>query len=371
MAQLHALPENLPELVHIAAGGQRDVRQIEGHDTLIETAVVLMLARLVIAGIGDIAHARIGEAVGRQEGAAAHTDVHIALQLQHFLLGDIVGNQALGRTLGGQSGQIPVGCAFPDIVLFQNVDQLGERRCDPDALFVLDAFIALTQGLLDDHGQILLLLLISGLVQIHEHGNEGCLSVGGHEGNHLILDGLNTAADFVAQPVLHHLADGFFRYLDAENFHFLFHGFADLIAADLHKGCQVGQADGLTAILVGCHLGDDLRGDIAGGGEGMGLLDHGAGDDGAVLQHIVQIHQVAVVHMLGKVVGVMEMDNALIVRIHDLLGQQNAVGNILGHLTCHIVTLHGIDGGVLIGVLLLDFLVVGFNQAQDAVVRGV
>ena len=70
------------------------------------------------------------------------------------------------------------------------------------------------------------------------------------------------------------------------------------------------QGDGLAAVLVGGHLRDDLGGDVAGGGEGVGLLDQGAGDDGAVLQHVLQIHQIAVVHMLGIIVRVMEMDDA-------------------------------------------------------------
>ena len=49
-----------------------------------------------------------------------------------------------------------------------------------------------------------------------------------------------------------------------------------------------------------------------------GLLDERAGDDGAVLQHVLQVDQVAVVHMLGEVVGVVEVDDALVVGLHDV-----------------------------------------------------
>ena len=38
----------------------------------------------------------------------------------------------------------------------------------------------------------------------------------------------------------------------------------------------------------------------------MGLFDIGAGDDRAVLQHILKVDQVAVVHVLGKVIGIVE-----------------------------------------------------------------
>ena len=66
----------------------------------------------------------------------------------------------------------------------------------------------------------------------------------------------------------------------------------------------------------------------------------GAGDDRAVLQHVFQVHQIAVVHVLGEIVGIMEMDDALLVGLHNLLGQQNALSQILADLAGHIVALH-------------------------------
>ena len=49
------------------------------------------------------------------------------------------------------------------------------------------------------------------------------------------------------------------------------------------------------------------------------LLDERAGDDGAVLQHVLEVHEVAVVHVLGIVVRVVEVDDALLVRLDDVL----------------------------------------------------
>ena len=371
MAQLHTLPEDFPELVHVPSGGQGDIGQIDGDNTLIEAAVILVLAGLIVAGIGDIAHTGIGKPVRGQEAAAAHADIDIALQFQHLLLGDIIRNHALGSTLGGQTGQIPVGSAFTHIILFQHINQLREGRGDPDTVLILDTFITLAQGLLDDHGKILLLLLGAGFVQVHEHGDEGSLTVGSHQGNYLILNGLDTAADFVTQAGLDHLGDCLLSRRDAKDLHFLFHSLADLLTAHLHKGSKVGQTDGLSAVLIGSHLCNDLCSNITGSGERMGLFDHGAGNDSAVLQHVVQIHQIAVVHMLGKIIGVVEMNNACIVGIHNRLGQQDTGSNVLADLAGHVVTLDSIDGGVLVGILLLDFLIVGLNQAQDAVVGGI
>ena len=133
----------------------------------------------------------------------------------------------------------------------------------------------------------------------------------------------------------------------------------------------MGQADALTAILVGSHLCNDLGSDVAGGREAVGLLNIGAGDDGAVLEHIVQIDEVTVVHVLGKIVGVVEVDKAFLMRLNDLRVQQQAGSQVFGDLTGHIVALDAVDGGVLVGVLLLDFLVLALDQAEDALVGGV
>ena len=103
----------------------------------------------------------------------------------------------------------------------------------------------------------------------------------------------------------------------------------------------------------------------------MRLFDQRAGDDGAVLQHVLEIDEVAVVHVLGEIVGIMEMDDAGVVRLNDLARQQHSGSEILRHLACHIVALDGVDGGVLVGVLLLDLLVVRLDQRQDLVVGGV
>ena len=100
----------------------------------------------------------------------------------------------------------------------------------------------------------------------------------------------------------------------------------------------------------------------------MRLLDHCAGDHGAVLQHIVQIDQIAVVHMLRVVVRVVEMDDTGFMGINDLLRQENSAGDVLGDLACHIVSLHGVDRRVLVRVFLLDLLVVALDQAQNAVI---
>ena len=130
----------------------------------------------------------------------------------------------------------------------------------------------------------------------------------------------------------------------------------------------MGQRDGLAAVLGGSNLRDNLRRDIAGSREAMRLLDQRARDDGAVLEHILQVHQVAVMHVLGEVVGIVEVNQALVMGIHNLLGQQHALRQVLGDLTGHVVALNGVYGRVLVGVLLLDLFVVALDERQNLVI---
>ena len=101
----------------------------------------------------------------------------------------------------------------------------------------------------------------------------------------------------------------------------------------------------------------------------MRTLNHGSGDDGSVLEHILKVHKVAVVHMLGVIVRVVEVDDALLVRRDDILGQEDAVRQVAADLAGHVVALRGVDDGVLVGVLLLGLFVVALDEGEDLVVR--
>ena len=364
VAQLEALLKNFPELFAVCAGAEGNVNKVDGDNALIEAAVVLGLSGL-------------GVHIGGEEAAAAHAGVAVTLavlvhlQLEHHLLADIVGDHALCGALGAQLGEIPIGRVGGDVLLFKDVDELGEGGGDPDAALVLYALIALEQSFFDDEGKVFLLLLVSGFAQIHEHGDERSLSVGGEEGDHLILDGLNALVDLVAQALFGKLGKLLLGKGNADGGHLFLDGLADLLAAHVHEGGEMGEGDALSAVLITCNLSDYLGGDVAGGGEAMGLFDEGSGDDGAVLKHILEVYEVAVVHMLGVIVGVMEVDDALVMGLDDLLGQQDAAGEVLADFAGHIVALGGVDDGVFVGVFLLGLFVVALDEAEDLVVGGV
>ena len=255
-----------------------------------------------------------------------------------------------------------------NVIVLEHVDELGERRGDPHAGFVLNALIALTKRLLHNHGKVVLLLGRTGLIEIHKDRHERRLAIRGHKGHDLILNRLNAATDLVTQAVLNNLADLFGRCGNAKLLELAGDLAANLLTAHLDERGKMGQRNRLATVLGGSNLSDDLRRDVAGSREAVRLLDQRARNNSTVLEHILQVHQVAVMHVLGKVVRIMEVNQTLIVSIHNLLGQQHTLGQVLGDLAGHVVTLNGIDGRVLVGVLLLNLFVVALDQRQDLVI---
>ena len=360
VAELAALLEDVPELLHVAVRRKRDVDEVERDDALVEAAVVLGLAVLV-----DIR---------RQERAAAHARVDVAvaalvdLVLEHLLRGDVVGHHALRRALRGKLGEVPVRRIFGDVLLLKDVDELRERRRDVDALLVLDALDALFQHLLDDDREVLLLLLVARLAEIHVDRDERSLPVCRHQRHDLILDRLHATLDLLAHALLDDGVELVLLHLDARLRTLVGELPADRLTTDVDERREMRKRDGLAAVLVGRDLRDDLRRDVARRGEALRLLDHRPGDDRAVLQHVLEVHEIAVVHVLRIIVHVVKVDEAVLVRLHHVLRQEESRRDVLRHLARHVVALHRVDRRVLVRVLLLDVLVVALDEGEDLLV---
>ena len=243
-AQLETLVENLPELRLVAMRRKRHIRQADGHNALVEAPIVLRLARFVVARVRHVVVAVAGT-VGREEAAASHARVAITvafglalgqLHLAHLLLGDIVGHHALRRALRRHLREIEIRRVLAHVVFLEHVDELGERRRDPHPGLVFHALVALAQRFLDDHGEVVLLSLGASLVQVHEHGDERSLAVGGHQRDDLVLDGLHAAADLVAQATFHHFGNAVGVGLEPELVDLLEHLAADLLAGNVDEG---------------------------------------------------------------------------------------------------------------------------------------
>ena len=329
VAKLAALVENAPEPVDIAVGRESDVDEVDRDDALIEASVELRLSGLVVKGVRDVPVTAFG-AVGRKERAAAHAGVAVALAdalagrklvLAHFLLGNVVGHHALGGALRRKFGQIPVGRILRDVLLFENVDEFRERGGHVNALLVLDALDALAEHLFDDEREIPALGIVLRLAQIHEHGDERRLTVGRHEGDHLILDRLNALLNLFSDALLDDLREHLVAHLNTRLVALLLKLLADRLARNLDERREMGKRNRLAAVLVRGDLGDNLRRDVAGGREALGLFDHRARNHRSILKHILEVHKVAVVHVLRVIIHVVEMDDALLVGLNDVGGQ--------------------------------------------------
>ena len=329
-----------------------------------------MFALCVVAAVGDIALVALSLIRG-EEGTAAHAGINITLQLLHLFGGDIIRNHPLGRTFCRQFRKTPVFRILVDIIFIQNVNQFRERRGDPDAFFVFDALHSLDQNLADNGGQIFSGLSFRNLIQVHEHGDKRRLPVAGHQRDQLVLDGLDAASYFLCQPPFCYLGDDCGIHALSAGFSLFLHQLTDFFTADVHKRSQVRQREGLSSVLVGGDLGYNLCRYVAGGEEAVRLFNQGFADYRSVLQHILQVDQVTVVLLLGKIIGIMEMDDACLVGADNFFRKENTAGQILADLAGHVITLGGIDDGVLVGVFLLYFLVHLVDQSQDAVIGGV
>ena len=123
------------------------------------------------------------------------------------------------------------------------------------------------------------------------------------------------------------------------------------------------QRNTLSAILRTGNLSDALGRNITCSRKTLGFVDHCLTDHRAVLQHILQIYQTTVVHMLGKVICIVKMDNSFLMRLDHFRRQKETSCNILADLPCHIVTLNAVDSGILIGIFLFHFLIIALDQA--------
>ena len=94
----------------------------------------------------------------------------------------------------------------------------------------------------------------------------------------------------------------------------------------------------------------------------MRLLDHCSADDSAVLQHIFEIYQIAVMHMLSIIIGIMEMNDPLFVSLYNILREEHPLGQVTAHLSRHIISLYTVDSRIFIGIFLFYILIVALDE---------
>ena len=170
--------------------------------------------------------------------------------------------------------------------------------------------------------------------------------------------GLNTAFDFVTKAVFYDNINFFGCNLYTGVCHLFDGAFSDALSGNIHKWRQMRKRETLPTILVRCHLGDYLRCNIASGMESVRFLYHGACDYCTILEHVLQIHQVAVVHFLDEIIRIMEVDYSVFMSLPHFFRKEHSLCDVLGDFPCHIVSLCGIYNRILVGILLLCLFVI-------------
>ena len=187
----------------------------------------------------------------------------------------------------------------------------------------------------------------------------------------MVLDCLNPAPDFIPQLFLDQNINLFRANIQTDVGQIPLQFFSDLFPTDINEGRQMGQRDGLAAVLVGSHLCDNLGCNVASCRESVRSLNQSAADDGSVLKHVLQIDQVAVVHMLSEVVRIMEVEDALFMGLHNIGRKKQTLCDVPRNLTGHVVSLGRVHHRVLVGVFLLYFLITTLDETENLLVSGV
>ena len=175
------------------------------------------------------------------------------------------------------------------------------------------------ENLLDDEREVRLFLLVLRLAQIHEHSHKWSLPVRRHQGDDLILNCLNPALNLVLEPLVDHVVELGIAQVKLRRLGQLTDFLLELLSAHLYKRRKMCKGDGLPAVLAGGDLRDNLGRNIAGGGERMGPINLRPADNSSVLEHILKVHEVTVVHVLGKVIRIVEVDNSCVMRLGNVL----------------------------------------------------
>ncbi len=139
MAKLRPLLHELPEFLLVTFRAAGHIHEIDGHRSLIETAIVFMTSIWIQA-----------YRVRSKESPAAHAGIYIALQLPHDLGADAIRYHPFRRALGCQLCQIPIRSILGNVILVQNIDQFWECGGDPHTNFVLNPLEPLFQRLDND-----------------------------------------------------------------------------------------------------------------------------------------------------------------------------------------------------------------------------
>ena len=94
---LHSVFKDFPELLLIAARRQCNVYKVDCDNTLVESAIILMLSVLSKSFC-----------IGSKERAASHTRIYVAFEFLHLLFRDVIGNHSLCSAFSCKNSEIPI-----------------------------------------------------------------------------------------------------------------------------------------------------------------------------------------------------------------------------------------------------------------------
>ena len=237
-------------------------------------------------------------------------------------------------------------------MLIQNINQLREGRGYINALVIFNALQTLTQNFFHNHSVFLQIRII--LLQVQKQGNKRRLTIGGHQGIDLILNGLYATLELVAQALVCQTLQSFVINVASGGF---LDALFKLFVALTQIFAKMTDINRLTAVLAGSNRGNNLCHNGAGNLEALGAFNHFAVHNRTVIQHIADINQAAVENRLNKIVCIMKMQYTLFMSLRNLCRQHNALRQVLGNLTGNQVALSSSHSCIFITVFFHNVLI--------------
>ena len=122
--------------------------------------------------------------------------------------------------------------------------------------------------------------------------------------------------------VMYHFIGG----IGSCHLHIQKHFFMNFLSGHLYKRCQMCQRNALSTVLAAGYLRNNLCSNITRCRKAVRLIYKRLTDNSSILKHILQINQITVVHVLCKIIRIMEMNQPLLVRLYNILWKQQTSG---------------------------------------------
>ena len=206
-----------------------------------------------------------------------------------------------------------------NVVFLKEIKKFWKRRSNPNTLLIFCSLNTLFQNFFNNHCKISFGLFILGFIEVHTNRNKRSLAITCKQCVYLILNCLNTTFYLFLNAFVCNFLNKCIEIINISSCKLLCNFLTDSLSTNFNKWSKMSQCNRLTTILIACNLCHNLCADIASCCKTMRFFNQCIIYNSSILQHIFQIPQVTVVHVLCKIICIMKMNDTCSVSFHDIM----------------------------------------------------